>query len=259
MPISTYSQAAGDAFRSIGRFRHAAWSRPTVKLGVTGLARSGKTVFITALVHNLMAGARLPVFRRRRARAPGARLSRAAARRRSCRASHSRSISPTSPATRRAGRRARAASASSDSPSNMPRPNSGSGSSAARACISTSSTIPANGCSICRCSSSTIATGRAPRSNRARRRAARKLPSLWHASLGLVDPADPADEAVAERLSDLFKAYLRETPRRPARAVDAAARPLPHAGRSCRLACAHLRPARCQGHASSFPAARCGR
>ena len=27
----------------------------------------------------------------------------------------------------------------------------------------------------------------------------------------LVDPADPADEAVAERLSDLFKAYLRET------------------------------------------------
>ncbi len=36
---------------------------PTVRLGVTGLARAGKTVFITALVHNLVHGGRLPVFR----------------------------------------------------------------------------------------------------------------------------------------------------------------------------------------------------
>ena len=35
-----------------------------VQLGVTGLARSGKTVFITALVHNLIAGGRLPFFER---------------------------------------------------------------------------------------------------------------------------------------------------------------------------------------------------
>jgi len=35
---------------------------PTVRLGVTGLARSGKTVFITALVRNLIAGGRLPHF-----------------------------------------------------------------------------------------------------------------------------------------------------------------------------------------------------
>src|SRR6185312_15794756 len=35
---------------------------PSLKLGVTGLARSGKTVFITALVHNLIAGGRLPFF-----------------------------------------------------------------------------------------------------------------------------------------------------------------------------------------------------
>ncbi|WP_371312018.1 YcjX family protein [Pseudovibrio flavus] len=35
---------------------------PTVRLGVTGLARSGKTVFISALVHNLLAGGRLPLF-----------------------------------------------------------------------------------------------------------------------------------------------------------------------------------------------------
>ncbi len=35
---------------------------PTLRLGVTGLARSGKTVFITALVHSLVAGGRLPFF-----------------------------------------------------------------------------------------------------------------------------------------------------------------------------------------------------
>ncbi len=35
---------------------------PTVRLGVTGLSRSGKTVFITALVHNLLHGGRLPLF-----------------------------------------------------------------------------------------------------------------------------------------------------------------------------------------------------
>lgn len=35
---------------------------PSLRLGVTGLARSGKTVFITALVHNLVHGGRLPVF-----------------------------------------------------------------------------------------------------------------------------------------------------------------------------------------------------
>src|SRR6478609_1866006 len=36
---------------------------PTLRLGVTGLSRSGKTVFITALVHALVRGSRLPVFR----------------------------------------------------------------------------------------------------------------------------------------------------------------------------------------------------
>ena len=35
---------------------------PVVKLGVTGLSRSGKTVFITALVRNLVSGGRLPFF-----------------------------------------------------------------------------------------------------------------------------------------------------------------------------------------------------
>jgi predicted YcjX-like family ATPase len=35
---------------------------PTVRLGVTGLSRAGKTVFITALVHALLRGGRFPVF-----------------------------------------------------------------------------------------------------------------------------------------------------------------------------------------------------
>src|SRR5580700_4231852 len=34
---------------------------PTIRLGVTGLSRSGKTVFITALVHGLVQGGRFPV------------------------------------------------------------------------------------------------------------------------------------------------------------------------------------------------------
>ena len=35
---------------------------PSVRLGVTGLSRAGKTVFITALVHTLLKGGRVPAF-----------------------------------------------------------------------------------------------------------------------------------------------------------------------------------------------------
>lgn len=37
--------------------------RPAVRLGVTGLSRAGKTVFITGMVHALVARSRLPAFR----------------------------------------------------------------------------------------------------------------------------------------------------------------------------------------------------
>jgi uncharacterized protein len=37
-------------------------ARPTVRLGITGLARAGKTVFITAFVNALLSGASLPLF-----------------------------------------------------------------------------------------------------------------------------------------------------------------------------------------------------
>ncbi len=35
---------------------------PSIRLGVTGLSRAGKTVFISSLVHNLLHGGRLPLF-----------------------------------------------------------------------------------------------------------------------------------------------------------------------------------------------------
>lgn len=35
---------------------------PAIRLGVTGLSRAGKTVFIASLVHNILHGGRLPVF-----------------------------------------------------------------------------------------------------------------------------------------------------------------------------------------------------
>jgi uncharacterized protein len=49
---------AGLVARSIGDY----FSGAALRLGVTGLSRSGKTVFLTALVNNLITGARLPVF-----------------------------------------------------------------------------------------------------------------------------------------------------------------------------------------------------
>jgi predicted YcjX-like family ATPase len=42
--------------------RAAGLVNPTIRLGVTGLSRAGKTVFISSLVHNLLHGGRLPLF-----------------------------------------------------------------------------------------------------------------------------------------------------------------------------------------------------
>ncbi|TWF49700.1 YcjX family protein [Neorhizobium alkalisoli] len=42
--------------------RASALVNPTIRLGVTGLSRAGKTVFISSLVHNLLNGGRLPLF-----------------------------------------------------------------------------------------------------------------------------------------------------------------------------------------------------
>jgi predicted YcjX-like family ATPase len=61
LPISSLTRTTAHAFRSASDFASDLVS-PTIRLGITGLARSGKSVFITALVHNLIAGGRLPFF-----------------------------------------------------------------------------------------------------------------------------------------------------------------------------------------------------
>lgn len=61
MTIASWIEEAGEAARNVGAFASDLAS-PTVRLGVTGLSRAGKTVFITALIHNLTEGGRLPFF-----------------------------------------------------------------------------------------------------------------------------------------------------------------------------------------------------
>ncbi len=61
MPLSSVTQATGAALREASSYL-ADLVTPTVRLGVTGLSRSGKTVFIAALVRNLTLGGRLPFF-----------------------------------------------------------------------------------------------------------------------------------------------------------------------------------------------------
>ncbi len=62
MRLDRLPSDATDAMRHAGAYA-SDLVRPTVRLGVTGLARAGKTIFITALVQNLIAGGRLPFLR----------------------------------------------------------------------------------------------------------------------------------------------------------------------------------------------------
>jgi predicted YcjX-like family ATPase len=61
MPISDILEQARLAARALAEFG-GHLLHPTVRLGVTGLSRAGKTVFITALLHGLLRGGRFPVF-----------------------------------------------------------------------------------------------------------------------------------------------------------------------------------------------------
>lgn len=62
MPLSDYTHEARIAVRSAADAASGLFN-PTVRLGVTGLARAGKSVFITALVNALLEGGRFPTFR----------------------------------------------------------------------------------------------------------------------------------------------------------------------------------------------------
>ncbi len=59
MRLTDLANAPLDALRQAGTLLSDA-TAPTLRLGVTGLARAGKTVFITAMVRNLTQGGRLP-------------------------------------------------------------------------------------------------------------------------------------------------------------------------------------------------------
>ena len=60
-PPTTIADEIGIALGNLADAATAPFT-PTLRLGVTGLSRSGKTIFITALVHNLLTGGRLPGF-----------------------------------------------------------------------------------------------------------------------------------------------------------------------------------------------------
>src|SRR3954447_23501447 len=64
MPLPTFTGITDEARIVFDNVLDAATGggTPTVRLGVTGLSRAGKTVFISALVHNLIHGGRLPLF-----------------------------------------------------------------------------------------------------------------------------------------------------------------------------------------------------
>jgi predicted YcjX-like family ATPase len=61
LPELSFLDQARNALANAGDFAMGL-ATPTLRLGVTGLSRAGKTVFITALVHNLINGGRLPLF-----------------------------------------------------------------------------------------------------------------------------------------------------------------------------------------------------
>lgn len=60
-PPTTLSDELGIALSNLADAAVAPFT-PTLRLGVTGLSRAGKTIFITALIHNLTTGGRLPGF-----------------------------------------------------------------------------------------------------------------------------------------------------------------------------------------------------
>ena len=147
--------------RGADRARHAAGRAaglfsPSLRLGVTGLSRAGKTVFISALVHNLIHGGRLPLFEAQKS----GRIARAFLEEQPDdavpRFQYEDHVEALVTRPRLAGFDARHLRAAADHRVSN-RPPAGTACSPAEDCRSTSSTIPANGCSTCRCSARSYA------------------------------------------------------------------------------------------------------
>ena len=62
MPLTDFAARAGSAVKAFAEASSDFLIQPTLRLGVTGLARSGKTVFTTALIHHLLEAHALPAF-----------------------------------------------------------------------------------------------------------------------------------------------------------------------------------------------------
>ncbi|WP_375407929.1 YcjX family protein [uncultured Methylobacterium sp.] len=60
--MTSFTARAGSAVRAFAEASSDLLIQPTLRLGVTGLARSGKTVFTTALIHHLVEAHALPAF-----------------------------------------------------------------------------------------------------------------------------------------------------------------------------------------------------
>ncbi|MBB1247560.1 YcjX family protein [Rhizobium sp. G21] len=64
---TSFTDEARIALENLGD-KAAGLLNPSIRLGVTGLSRAGKTVFITTLIHNLFNEGRLPLFEAQRSR-----------------------------------------------------------------------------------------------------------------------------------------------------------------------------------------------
>ncbi|WP_019903030.1 YcjX family protein [Methylobacterium sp. 77] len=60
--MTSFASRAGSAIQAFAEASSDLLIQPTLRLGVTGLARSGKTVFTTALIHHLVETHALPAF-----------------------------------------------------------------------------------------------------------------------------------------------------------------------------------------------------
>ncbi len=60
--MNSFAARAGSAVKAFAEASSDLLVQPTLRLGVTGLARSGKTVFTTALIHHLVEAHALPAF-----------------------------------------------------------------------------------------------------------------------------------------------------------------------------------------------------
>lgn len=63
MVITTLADGIARGVDAVTDTIKAPFSDPVIRLGVTGLSRAGKTVFITSLVANLLDRGRMPQFR----------------------------------------------------------------------------------------------------------------------------------------------------------------------------------------------------